>query len=157
MTDAISQGMKSGQIRAKLSFFEMAIRGLAAGCRSLSSGFTMTQMVWTLWYLWRSRPAADAYTAATLAAARLFTSRADRPNLFIKIPGTSEGPPAIDRSNLCRRTCQRNTAVLGASNNVAACRGISTRHRTAHRGRAKSDVGSVASLFASRWDVAGCG
>src|SRR5262249_57827917 len=36
--------------------------------------------------------------AGTVAAARELHARADRPNLFIKIPGTREGLPAIEES-----------------------------------------------------------
>ena len=35
-------------------------------------------------------------TAQTIAAARQLSARAGRPNLFIKIPGTPEGLPAIE-------------------------------------------------------------
>ena len=35
-------------------------------------------------------------TASTLAAAKDLHARAGRPNLFIKIPGTKEGLPAIE-------------------------------------------------------------
>ena len=37
-------------------------------------------------------------TAGTLAAARALHARAGRPNLFIKIPGTQEGLPAIEEA-----------------------------------------------------------
>src|SRR3981081_2503871 len=37
-------------------------------------------------------------TASTLAAARELCARAARPNLFIKIPGTQEGLPAIEEA-----------------------------------------------------------
>src|SRR5262247_1325592 len=37
-------------------------------------------------------------TASTLAAAKQLFARAGRPNLFIKIPGTKEGVPAIEEA-----------------------------------------------------------
>ena len=39
-------------------------------------------------------------TASTIAQAKEFHARAGRPNLFIKIPGTREGLPAIEEANL---------------------------------------------------------
>ncbi len=37
-------------------------------------------------------------TNSTLEAAQELHNRADRPNLFIKIPGTKEGLPAIEEA-----------------------------------------------------------
>src|SRR5215216_6387300 len=37
-------------------------------------------------------------TEGTLESARSYWSRVDRPNLFIKIPGTDEGVPAIEQA-----------------------------------------------------------
>src|SRR5213078_1781005 len=68
-------------------------------------------------------------TASTLAAAKDLHARAGRPNLFIKIPGTKEGLPAIEE------------AIL---------RGVERRMEAG----LKPGVGSVASVFISRWDSA---
>jgi len=92
-------------------------------------------------------------TAGTLAAAKELHARADRPNLFIKIPGTKEGLPAIEESIFAGVPI--NVTLLFSREQYAAAaeaylRGIERRITAG----LNPDVGSVASLFISRWDVA---
>ena len=92
-------------------------------------------------------------TAKTLAAAVALHARAERPNLFIKIPGTKEGLPAIEEA-IFQGVPVNVTLLFSASQYVAAAeaylRGIERRIAAGQN----ADVGSVASLFVSRWDVA---
>ena len=92
-------------------------------------------------------------TAGTLAAASALHNRAERPNLFIKIPGTSEGLPAIEEA-IFRGVPVNVTLLFSGAQYVAAAeaylRGIERRIAAG----LNPDVGSVASLFVSRWDVA---
>jgi transaldolase len=95
-------------------------------------------------------------TATTLAAAKDLHARAARPNLFIKIPGTREGLPAIEEAifagvpiNVTLLFSREH--YLGAAE--AYLRGIERRIAA---GRSP-DVASVASVFISRWDVAVAG
>jgi transaldolase len=92
-------------------------------------------------------------TSATLAAARALHSQAARPNLFIKIPGTREGLPAIEEA-IFSGIPVNVTLLFSGEQYVAAAeaylRGIERRIAAG----LNPDVGSVASLFVSRWDVA---
>ena len=91
--------------------------------------------------------------SATLAAAKELHARAGRPNLFIKIPGTGEGLPAIEEA-IFAGVPVNVTLLFSSAQYVAAAeaylRGIERRIVSG----LNPDVGSVASLFVSRWDVA---
>src|SRR5262249_31928485 len=91
--------------------------------------------------------------AATLDAALDLHARAGRPNLFIKIPGTPEGLPAIEES-IAAGIPVNVTLLFSREQYVAAAeaylRGIE-RRITAGLDPA---VESVASVFVSRWDGA---
>ena len=92
-------------------------------------------------------------TATTLAAAKDLHARADRPNLFIKIPGTKEGLPAIEES-IFAGVSVNVTLLFSREQYLAAAeaylRGIERRIAAG----LPVNVGSVASVFISRWDVA---
>lgn len=92
-------------------------------------------------------------TESTVAAAKELSRRAARPNLFIKIPGTPEGLPAIEEAifagvpiNVTLLFSREH--YLGAAE--AYLRGIERRLAAG----LNPDVASVASVFISRWDVA---
>jgi transaldolase len=93
---------------------------------------------------------------ATLEQARELHARADRPNLFIKIPGTPEGLPAIEEA-IFSGVPVNVTLLFSAEQYVAAAgawlRGIERRIEAG----LNANVASVASLFLSRWDVATAG
>ncbi|MGI8955893.1 MAG: transaldolase [Chthoniobacterales bacterium] len=92
-------------------------------------------------------------TAATIAAARELSARAGRPNLFIKIPGTKEGLPAIEEA-IFAGVPINVTLLFSREQYVAAAdaylRGVERRIDAG----LNPQVGSVASMFISRWDVA---
>ena len=92
-------------------------------------------------------------TATTLASARDLHARAARPNLFIKIPGTKEGVPAIEEAIFAGIPINV-TLLFSREHYVAAAeaylRGIERRIAAG----LNPNVGSVASLFVSRWDAA---
>src|SRR5437016_2024007 len=92
-------------------------------------------------------------TASTLAAAKALHARAGRPNLFIKIPGTKEGLPAIEEA-IFAGVPINVTLLFSHQQYLAAAeafvRGI---ERRVHAGM-DPEVGSVASVFISRWDTA---
>jgi len=92
-------------------------------------------------------------TARTLAAAKELHARAGRPNLLIKIPGTKEGLPAIEEAIFSGIPV--NVTLLFSSEQYltaaeAFLRGIERRIEAGFR----PNVGSVASVFVSRWDAA---
>ena len=98
-----------------------------------------------------------AYDAAsTVAAAKDLHARAARPNLFIKIPGTAEGIPAIEEAIFAGVPVNvtllfSREQYLGAAE--AYLRGIERRVAAGKNPL----VGSVASVFVSRWDSAVAG
>ncbi len=92
-------------------------------------------------------------TAATIAQAATLHAQAERPNVFIKIPGTSEGLPAIEECTFAGIPINV-TLLFSATQYLAAAdaylRGVE-RRVTAGLDPA---VGSVGSVFVSRWDTA---
>jgi transaldolase len=95
-------------------------------------------------------------TPATIAQAKALHARAGRPNLFIKIPGTREGLPAIEEA-IFAGVPINVTLLFSREHYVAAAdaymRGIERRIAAG----LNPDVRSVASVFISRWDRAVAG
>jgi transaldolase len=95
-------------------------------------------------------------TKSTLAAAKELFARAQRPNLFIKIPGTKEGLPAIEEA-IFSGVPINVTLLFSREHYTAAAeaflRGIERRIGAGLNPK----VDSVASLFISRWDAAVAG
>ena len=92
-------------------------------------------------------------TQATIEQAKRLHAQANRHNLFIKIPGTAEGLPAIEEA-IFAGVPVNVTLLFSAQQYRAAAdaylKGIERRVATG----LSPDVRSVASLFVSRWDRA---
>ncbi|MGA9343226.1 MAG: transaldolase [Rhodanobacteraceae bacterium] len=92
-------------------------------------------------------------TQKTIDAAADLHARAGKPNLFIKIPGTPAGIPAIEES-IFAGVPVNVTLLFSCEQYLAAAeafmRGVERRIAAG----LDPSVGSVASLFVSRWDVA---
>jgi transaldolase len=92
-------------------------------------------------------------TASTLAAAKDLHTRAGQPNVFIKIPGTKEGLPAIEEA-IWAGVPINVTLLFSREHYLAAAeaflRGLERRLEAG----LQPVVASVASLFISRWDAA---
>jgi transaldolase len=92
-------------------------------------------------------------TARTISAAKELFERACRPNLFIKIPGTREGVPAIEEA-IFAGVSVNVTLLFSRQKYLSAAeaflRGIERRIEA----DLNPNVASVASLFVSRWDAA---
>jgi len=95
-------------------------------------------------------------TAASIAAAKELSARGARPNLFIKIPGTREGVPAIEEA-IFAGVPVNVTLLFSREQYLASARaylrGIERRVEAGLSPR----VASVASVFVSRWDTAVAG
>ncbi|MDH4981041.1 transaldolase [Hyphomicrobium sp. D-2] len=95
-----------------------------------------------------------AYDAdATISEAKRLYAKADRPNLFIKIPGTHEGLPAIEAATFAGVPV--NVTLLFTTGDYLAAaeayvRGLERRVAAG----LDANVRSVASVFISRWDRA---
>jgi len=105
------------------------------------------------WVSMEVSPLLAADTAGTIAAAKAIHAMADRPNLFVKIPGTPEGVPAIEEA-IFQGVPINVTLLFSCEQYLAAAeawlRGIERRIAAG----LDAKVASVASLFVSRWDKA---
>ena len=149
--DAIRQKLKEGKSGETL-FFELALDDLRQAADLFRPIHDQTDGV-DGWVSLEVSPLLAHDTAGTLAAAKDLHARAGRPNLFIKIPGTKEGLPAIEEA-IFAGVPINVTLLFSREQYVAAAeaylRGIERRIAAG----LKPDVGSVASMFISRWDVA---
>jgi transaldolase len=133
-------------------FFELALEDLTHAADLFRPTYDQTHGV-DGWVSLEVSPALAYDTASTLAAAKDLHARAARPNLFIKIPGTKEGLPAIEEA-IFAGVSINVTLLFSREQYLAAAeaylRGIERRITAG----LKTNIGSVASVFISRWDVA---
>lgn len=105
------------------------------------------------WVSMEVSPLLASDTAGSIAAGKQIHEQAARANLFVKIPGTPEGIPAIEELIFCGVPVNV-TLLFSCEQYVAAAdaylRGVERRIRAGLDPR----VASVASLFVSRWDAA---
>src|SRR5664279_5830141 len=94
--DAIRQKLKEGK-SGEVLFFEMALEDLRQAADLFRPIHDRTDGV-DGWVSLEVSPLLARDMAGTLAAAKALHARAERPNLFIKIPGTCEGLPAIEEA-----------------------------------------------------------
>jgi transaldolase len=133
-------------------FFELALADLNRAAELFQPIFRRTDGV-DGWVSLEVSPRLAHDTDRTLAAARNLHQRGGKPNLFIKIPGTAEGLPAIEAA-VFAGVPVNVTLLFSREQYVAAAdaylRGIERRIEAG----LNPAVASVASLFISRWDVA---
>ena len=148
---AILEKVKAGKSGEEL-FFELALEDLTRATALFRGVHDRTDGVDGFVSLEVS-PLLAYDTASTLAAAKDLHARAGQPNLFIKIPGTKEGLPAIEES-IFAGVPINVTLLFSADQYVAAAeaymRGVERRIEAG----LNPVVGSVASVFISRWDGA---
>jgi transaldolase len=133
-------------------FFELALEDLSRAADLFRPIHDRTNTV-DGWVSLEVSPLLAYDTDSTLRAARELFTRAQRPNLFIKIPGTKEGLPAIEESIFAGVPI--NVTLLFSREQYldaagAFLRGIKRRLEAG----LNPNVGSVASVFVSRWDAA---
>jgi transaldolase len=136
-------------------FFDMALEDLTRAADLFRPIYDRTDGI-DGWVSLEVSPLLAYDTATTLAAAKELHARAGRPNLFIKIPGTKEGLRAIEEAIFAGVPI--NVTLLFSREHYltaaeAFLRGIERRIAAGLRPR----VGSVASVFISRWDAAVAG
>jgi len=148
---AIRAKVKEGKSGENL-FFELALEDLIRAADLFRPVWQRTGGV-DGWVSLEVSPVLAHDTATTLAAAKTLHARAGRANLFIKIPGTKEGLPAIEEA-IFAGVPINVTLLFSAEQYLAAAdafiRGIERRVAAG----LPADVGSVASVFISRWDAA---
>ena len=148
---AIREKVGAGKAGEAL-FFELALEDLTRAAALFRGVHERTAGV-DGWVSLEVSPLLAFDTAASIAAAKDLHRRAAQPNLFIKIPGTKEGLPAIEEA-IFSGVPVNVTLLFSREQYLAAAeaylRGI---ERRIEKGLPPV-VGSVASLFISRWDVA---
>src|SRR5882724_4401987 len=147
---AIRAGLAKGKSGEAL-FFDLALEDLTQAADLFQPIYDRTNGV-DGWVSLEVSPLLAHDTASTLAAAKELHLRAGRPNLLIKIPGTKEGLPAIEEAIFAGIPINV-TLLFSREHYVAAAeaflRGIERRIAAG----LKPEVGSVASVFISRWDA----
>jgi transaldolase len=149
-----------GSIREKVAtgkfgedlFFEVALEDLTRAADLFRPIHDRTNTV-DGWVSLEVSPLLARDTEKSLRAAKELFARAQRPNLFIKIPGTPEGLPAIEEAIFTGVPI--NVTLLFSREQYLNAAGAF------HRGIQRRlllglnpNVGSVASMFVSRWDAA---
>ena len=133
-------------------FFELALEDLTRAADLFRPIHEKTNGV-DGWVSLEVSPLLAYDTASTLAAAKDLFARANRPNLLIKIPGTKQGLPAIEEAIFAGIPINV-TLLFSREHYVAAAeaflRGVERRINAG----LNPLVGSVASVFVSRWDAA---
>ena len=149
--DAIKTKLAEGKSGEKL-FFELALEDLRQAADLFRPIYDRTCGV-DGWVSLEVSPLLAHDTKSTIEEAKSLHAQARRPNLFIKIPGTPEGLPAIEEA-IFAGVPINVTLLFSEDQYVAAAnafmRGIERRIEAG----LKPDIPSVASLFISRWDVA---
>jgi transaldolase len=148
---SIGDGSSKGKAGEEL-FFELALNDITRAADLFRPIYNRTNTV-DGWVSLEVSPLLAYDTARTLAAAKQLFTRAARPNLLIKIPGTKEGLPAIEEA-IFAGISVNVTLLFSREHYVAAAeafvRGIERRMDAG----LNPNVGSVASVFVSRWDAA---
>ena len=148
---AIREGMAKGKTGEAL-FFELALEDLTRAADLFRPVYNQTKGV-DGWVSLEVSPLLAYDTDTTLAAAKDLHARAARPNLFIKIPGTPEGLPAIEEA-IFAGVSINVTLLFSREQYLAAAEAyLKGIERRIAKGL-PTNIGSVASVFVSRWDVA---
>src|SRR6185312_5795466 len=133
-------------------FFDLALADLTRAAEMFQPAYARTDGV-DGWASLDVSPLLAHDTNRTLAATRDRHRRGGKPNLFIKIPGTKQGLPAIEAATFAGIPINV-TLLFSREQYVAAAdaylRGVERRIKAG----LNPAVASVASLFVSRWDVA---
>jgi transaldolase len=148
---AIAEGLRDGK-SAEQVFIEIALEDISRAAdifrpiHARSSGVDG-------WVSLEVSPLLARDAQSTLAAATDLHRRAGRPNVLIKIPGTPEGLPAVEDA-IYAGIPVNVTLLFSPDQYLAAAeaylRGVERRISAG----LNPNVGSVASLFISRWDAA---
>jgi transaldolase len=148
---AIAQKVKEGKSGETL-FFELAIEDLTRAADLFKPIHERSNGV-DGWVSLEVSPKLAYDTQSTLKAAKQLYAQAGRPNLFIKIPGTREGLPAIEEAIFAGVPVNVTLLFSREHYRAAAAAYLRGIHRRIEAGL-NPRVESVASVFVSRWDGA---
>lgn len=147
----IREGLRNGKADEEL-FVDLALQDVTQAADLLGPAHERSDGV-DGWVSLEVSPLLARDTSRTVEAAKDLFARAARPNIFIKIPGTKEGLPAIEESIFAGVPINvtllfSREQYLEAAN--AYLRGVERRIDAG----LNPNIASVASVFISRWDVA---
>jgi transaldolase len=146
--EASGPGSDAGDV-----FFELAIKDVQDAADQIRTVYDSTDHL-DGFVSFELPPAMANDTDASVKAAPEFWSRIDRPNIFIKIPGTAEGIPAIEESIAAGINVNVTLLFSLARHEEIHWAFIRGLERRVEQGLPVDDVHSVASFFVSRVDTA---
>ena len=149
--ETIRRGAEAGRSDEAI-FFDLALEDLAQAAALFRPAYDGSAGA-DGWVSLEVSPLLARDTARTIDQVKALHARAGFPNLFIKIPGTPEGIPAIEECVFAGIPI--NVTLLFSPDQYLAAanayrRGVERRLANG----LQSSVRSVASVFVSRWDVA---
>lgn len=147
---AIGENLRNGKAGEDL-FFALALDDITRAAQQFRPIYDRSNGT-DGWVSLEVSPLLAHDTASTLGEAKDLYARAAQPNLFIKIPGTKEGLPAIEEA-IFAGIPVNVTLLFSREQYLAAAeaflRGVERRIAAG----LNPAVGSVASVFVSRWDT----
>jgi transaldolase len=149
--NAIQRKVSEGKSGETL-FFELALEDLTQAADLFRPIHDATRGV-DGWVSLEVSPLLADDTAGTIEAAARLHARAQRPNLFIKIPGTAAGIPAIE-ATIFAGIPVNVTLLFSREHYLAAAEAYMCGIERRLAAGLDPKVASVASIFVSRWDVA---
>lgn len=145
----------SGGIEPEALFFELAITDLSKAASLFRPVWDSTQGV-DGWVSLEVSPKLANDTDTTIVEAKALHAQAATPNLFIKVPGTPEGVPAIEELTFAGLPINV-TLLFSREQYLAAAEAYMRGMERRVEAGLGLDVASVASVFISRWDGAVAG
>lgn len=133
-------------------FFELALEDLTKAADLFRPSFNASNGI-DGWASLEVSPLLASDTTNTIKTAAQLYTRAARPNLFIKIPGTPAGIPAIEQS-IFDGVPVNVTLLFSREHYLAAAEAYLRAIERRVNAGLDPQIASVASLFVSRWDVA---
>jgi transaldolase len=149
--EGIRKLLKTG-LEGEALFFELALEDLSRAADLFLPVHRSTATV-DGWVSLEVSPLLAYDSKATIAEAKRLYQKAGKENLFIKIPGTKEGLPAIEESIFSGVTVNV-TLLFSALDYLAAADAYMKGLERRVAAGLSPDVRSVASVFISRWDKA---
>ena len=150
--DSEIRRLLSTDLSGEALFFELAVQDLTRATDLFAPIHERTAGV-DGWVSLEVSPLLAYDAKATVAEAKALHKKANRPNLFIKIPGTKEGAPAVEEA-IFSGVPVNVTLLFTRDHYLAAAeaymRGLERRIAAG----LSPEVRSVASLFVSRWGKA---
>jgi transaldolase len=140
------------RVSGEALFFELALADLARAADLFLPIHQRTRGV-DGWVSLEVSPKLARDTAKTVTEAKRLHDKADKPNLYIKIPGTVEGLPAIEDS-IFAGVSINVTLLFSRAHYLAAADAYMNGLERRVKAGLPLDVSSVASVFISRWDRA---